>query len=273
MAKSKDRKAQKAKARQESLRKQKAAVAAQPRMLRQNPDLAEALSPKHPLLGYYVNRDWAEARMASVHVIREAPSGQVFSGFLVDTAWRGTKDSYGNFAMVDALAELQERMGQSDPELTLVPLAPEAAVNLIRGGVAWARRWRYPLPAELDIWLRLVDPAPAWGLDMGMFGEGGERPITLGSLDEVARMGRLDPNDIRILPPEGLDWPDDDDLEDAEDEEELADPALSYLDAPASGLWLPPGVSPLTEEAPAPPPTRPKPSGLWLPPSWQPDEK
>src|SRR3954451_24952295 len=100
----KDHKAAKAKARKEAIRKQKAQSSAQPRIYRENPGLAEALSTRHPLVGYYVNPDWEEARMASIHCIRQTLDGQVFAGFLVDLAWKGTKDAYGNFGTNNALA-------------------------------------------------------------------------------------------------------------------------------------------------------------------------
>jgi hypothetical protein len=250
MAKPTDRKARKAKARQEAIRKQKATTTAQPRLFRQNPGLAEALSARHPLVGYFVNQDWTTGRMASVHVIREAESGQVFAGFLVDLMWRGTKDAYGRHGLIDALAELQSRIDARHPEAALVPLDKDAAVNVIRGGIAWARQWRLALPADLDIWLRLVDPAPAWGLDMGIFGDASGHPIVMGTPEEVARIARL-------LPP-GADI-----VEEAFDEEE----EFAGEEAPPrpGGLWLP-GDNLWGAEDAEPPEEEPRgPGGLWLP--------
>ena len=234
MAKANERKARKAKARQEAIRKRKAAATAQPRALRQAPDLAEALSTRHPLVGYFVNDNWAETRLASVHVIREAPSGQVLGGFLVDLMWLGLKDAYGRHGELNALDTLVTTLRKNNPALSLVPMEPDVAVNLIRGGAAWAQRWHYPLPSDLDLWMRLVDPAPAAGLDFSMFGEGGERPQIFGTPEEVARYEHLDIEDQEILPPE-------DEIE--AEAEALAGPPGGQAAGPG-GLWLPGGQAP-----------------------------
>src|SRR5689334_766122 len=128
-----DHKAKKAKQRKEANRKRKAAVISQPRVLRQNPGLAESLSTRFPLLGYYVNDDWQTAKMASVHVIRDAPSGQVHGSFLVDMLEKGTKDSFGNYGELDALGDLQRSLRENHMDFSLIPLAPATAINLIRG--------------------------------------------------------------------------------------------------------------------------------------------
>src|SRR5205814_6377597 len=135
----------------------------------QHPGLGAALSTRYPLVGYFVNDDWTETRLASVHVIREADTGGVVGGFLVDLLERGLKDVYGNYGRAGVLDELQQRATKRGH--AVVPLEAETAVNLIRGGVAWAQRWRFPLPADTALWLRLVDQAPAWGLDLGVFGD------------------------------------------------------------------------------------------------------
>ena len=243
----KDHKAQKAKARKEALRKQKANASAQPRAFRQEPELAAALSTRHPLVGYFVNPGWAEARMASIHVVREAESGQVFAGFLVDIAWVGTKDAYGNYGAIDAIAELQQHRPQE-----VERIVPATEVNLIRGGVVWARRWRYPLPADLNMWLRLVDPLPLGGPDLTVFGENGEKPIILGTPEEVARYEHLDLRKLEIV-------------RDDEDEEADEDEEIEVIDAQPhpSGLWIPGRPDPDS----APTPEAPRKSGLWLP--WQ----
>jgi len=182
----------------------------------------------------------------------------VFAGFLVDMLWRGTKDAYGRYGLVDALAELDRRLDRGRPESALVPMDKDAAVNVIRGGVAWARRWRQPLPPDLDIWLRLVDPAPAWGLDLGVFGDGGERPIIVGTEDELARYGRLIPPEAEIV---DLDVDEDEEDDEEEDEEAPVEPAALR----PGGLWMPgDDLWPAPDEEPPEPEVR-GPGGLWLP--------
>src|SRR6476620_9926346 len=107
--------------------------------------------------------------MAGVVVVREAETGQVFASFLVNTMWRGLKDCFGNYALADALDELESHQRPGQPGY--VPLDPTLAITLIRGGLAWAQRFHYPLQAQYEMWLRLVDPAPAEGLDLRFFGD------------------------------------------------------------------------------------------------------
>lgn len=236
MGKSKDHKAQKAKARQEALRKQKAAVTAQPRFLREHPGLGAALSTRHPLVGYFVNDDWESAHMASVHVIRETETGQVYAGFLVDIWWRGLKDCFGNYDQDDMLPEFRRHARERGHDL--IRLDPATAVNLIRGGLAWAQRFHYPLPTHYEYWLRLVDPAPAEGLDLTVFGENGERPIILGTLEEVERIEGPRMRG-RALPAPGAEAEADEDEGDEEEDEEEADADAPEDDSRSGPRWLP----------------------------------
>ena len=239
MGKSKDHKAQKAKARQEALRKQKAAVTAQPRFLREHPGLSAALSTRHPLVGYFVNDDWERAHMASVHVIRETETGQVYAGFLVDIWWRGLKDCFGNYDQEDMLPEF--RRGARERGHDLIPLDPATAVNLIRGGLAWAQRYRYPLPDRYEYWLRLVDPLPTDGPDLTVFGENGERPIILGTLEEVERIEGRHPERRALRAPQTAttDDADDSDAEDEEDDNEETSDDAPEDNSPSGPRWLP----------------------------------
>jgi hypothetical protein len=223
----KDHKVAKAKARKEAIRKQKAQGSAQPRVYRENPGLGAALSTRHPLVGYYVNPDWEEMGMAVVHCIRQAPAGQVLAGFLVDLAWKGTKDCFGTFGDGDALTELEARRKESaihhgEPYHKLVPLDAADAVNMIRGGVVWARQQRQRLPSDLDRWLRVVDPLPPEGPDLTLFGDGEGHPVILGTPEELG----LDADEWDLLG-DDAEWDDEDeDWDDAEEDEEAADPNL-----------------------------------------------
>lgn len=198
MAKKDERKARKQKERKEAVRKQKAQVVAQPRLLRQHPGLTEALSRRNLLVGYYVNNDWQEAREASVVVIREAETGQVSAVFLIDLMGYGMKDVFGNYGSIDALGELQADLQQGPGHVELVPLDPATAVNIIRGGVAWSRCFHFPLPPELDLWLRLVDPAPADGLDLTMFGDEEGKPEIVPDINDLLALLPEDISDEEI---------------------------------------------------------------------------
>jgi hypothetical protein len=214
--------------------------------LRRNPGLAEALSTRHPLLGYYVNENWAETRMASIHVIRDADTGQVFGGFLVDLAWLGMKDAYGSYAEPDVLGELQRRARPGAP--ALVPIDPELGVTIIRGGVAWAERLDYALPEDLHLWLRVVDPIPPHGISTALFGDGQGHPVIIGTPAELEAAG-FDLDELEVL--------------DERDDEEEPDPVPMPPRRRRSNLWLPGGPPPDPDDPPDDLPRAP--SGLWLP--------
>jgi|GEM_PF-1391169 len=256
----KDHKAQKAKARQEAIRKQKAQVTAQPRVLRENPGLGAALSARHPLVGYFINDDWAAATMASVHCVRDADDGQVIASFLVDVAWKGTKDCYGEAGLGNALAELEGRMADAaamngQVPARLVPVDAALAVNLIRGGVAWARQQRQPLPHDLDLWLRLVDPLPSGGPDLSVFGNGQGQPQISGTLDDLRRSGF--PLDELLRADDAADdaeWDEEEEWEaDDEEDDRIIEGEIIRPAPPAAG---PPAL-------PAPPAWQPRHPGGW----------
>ncbi|MDQ2808257.1 MAG: hypothetical protein M3Z04_15295 [Chloroflexota bacterium] len=252
----KDHKAQKAKARQQAIRKQKAQVNAQPRILRENPGLGPALSPRHPLVGYFVNEDWEVAKMASVHCVRDAGDGQVIASFLVDTAWKGTKDCFGESGLGNAIAELEDRLADmadrhGNLPVKIVPVDAPVAVNLIRGGIAWARQQRQLLPHDLDLWLRLVDPLPPGGPDLSGFGNGAGQPLIIGTLDELL-LGGLPLDDL-------LGDAEDDDVEwDEEDEWEADDDSIIEGEI----IALPP-AAPGPPPAPAPTDWQPRRPAGW----------
>lgn len=235
-----DHKAQKAKARQQAIRKQKAQVTAQPRILRENPGLGAALALRHPLVGYFINKDWADTKIASVHCIRTADDGQVVASFLVDTAWQGTTDCYGESGLGDALGEWNNRLADAadlsgKPALQLVPVDAALAINLIRGGIAWARQQRRSLPNNLDLWLRAVDPLPPAGPDLRVFGDGQGKPVIADDRDELLLGDELLDDEIV--------WADEDEW-DAEDDGILEGEILAPAPPALGQLSLPPAWQP-----------------------------
>ena len=69
-----------------------------PKMMQRDPALREALNHRHPLVECLINKDWQEHDMAIVIVVRSAPIGMVYSGFLVDLLGLGLKDVIGDYA-------------------------------------------------------------------------------------------------------------------------------------------------------------------------------
>jgi hypothetical protein len=171
--KGKTRKKKRARARQQGI----------PKMLRQNPALREALNYRHPLVGCRINKDWQEHGMAIVIVARMAPTGMVFSGFLVDVLGFGLKDVMGDYGVSDNdLGEYEFLEGVHGTDL--IDCDYDLASNLVYGGLIWARKWQFKPPKEHKIWMRLLEPRNLDDVKLDRFGKDGE-PFIIIPGDEI----------------------------------------------------------------------------------------
>lgn len=181
MARKKKQKADKRKA-----RKKKQARARQqgiPKMLQQNPVLREALNYRHPLVTCRINTDWQEHGMAIVFVARRAPTGMVFSGFLVDVLGFGLKDVMGDYGVSDNdLGEYEFLEGVYGTDL--IDCDYDLVSDLVYGGLVWARKWQFKLPRDYKIWMRLLEPRNLETIDLDRFGKDGE-PLIIVPEDDI----------------------------------------------------------------------------------------
>ena len=169
-----------AKKREQKLRKQKAIKAAMPAILRHNPLLAEALKHHYPLHSCLINEKWHEAKMANIFISREATSGIVIAGFLVDLLGRGLKDAWGNYGLdQDDLKRTKSKVEKDG--MKLVPCELSLAGSIIHGGVEWAEKWGAKLPRDYKVWMRILDPIDTGEIDLHLFGRNG-KPLFI--LDE-----------------------------------------------------------------------------------------
>lgn len=171
-----------AKRRKEIRKRQKAKKTSLPALLRQEPLLLEALNYHHPLVTCLINENWREHRMASIYVIRDAPTGFVFSGFLVDLAGLGLKDAWGNYGLSEAEIERLKLKASANDD-TLIPCEPSVANTIVHGGITWAKKWNFRLPKEHKIWLRLLEPVNQNRVDVELFGENGKPFLVLSEND------------------------------------------------------------------------------------------
>lgn len=172
------KKSKKEKKRKEAIKQKKAKTRALPKLLR-NEALLEALSSRLPLVECLINEDWQEEKLANVFVIREGPGGLVFSSFVVDLADRGLRDARGSVGA--SLSDLERIKAESSGAgFPLVQLDKDLAEKIVHGGIAWAGKWGYKLPREYQVWIRLLDPPPPSGIDLGLFGVDGKpfHPVT-----------------------------------------------------------------------------------------------
>ena len=170
------KKSRKQKANKRKTRKKKQARAKQqgiPKMLQSNPALREALNCRHPLVNCKINKDWQEHGMAIVIVARMAPSGIVYSGFLVDVLGLGLKDVMGNYGVSEnefGGYEFLDGVRAAD----LIDCDYSLASDLVYGGLGWARKWQFKPPKDYKIWMRLLEPRNLDTIDLDRFGKDGE---------------------------------------------------------------------------------------------------
>ncbi|MEA1946351.1 MAG: hypothetical protein U9N83_03495, partial [Thermodesulfobacteriota bacterium] len=142
-----------------------------------------ALDHRHPLVSCLINGGWDEGRMANILIVREAPTGLVLSAFLVDLAGLGLKDTWGNYGL--SKADIQKTKSKAAASgIHMIPCDLSLASSIVYGGVAWAKKWRFKLPPEYKIWLRLLEPVDQKEIDPELFGENG-RPFLILDEDEL----------------------------------------------------------------------------------------
>ena len=179
----KSEKQRRAKKKKNINKRHKAKKLALPRLLRKEPLLNEALDHRHPLVSCLINEGWDEGRMANILIVREAPTGLVLSAFLVDLAGLGLKDTWGNYGLNNA--DIQRTKSKAASSGTrMIPCNLSLASSIVYGGIAWAKKWRFKLPPEYKIWLRLLEPVDQKEIDLELFGENG-KPFLILDEDEL----------------------------------------------------------------------------------------
>lgn len=154
-----------------------------PKILQHNPALREALNWRHPLAGCLINSEWQENGMAIVMIKRRAPNGLVFGSFLIDLLGRGLKDVMGNYGLLaEEVDQLDLGPVMEAPEM--IPCDIELAADLVYGGLAWAKKWRFHLPRDYKLWLRLLAPRSLEAVDLSRFGQDGKPFLIVGQVDD-----------------------------------------------------------------------------------------
>jgi hypothetical protein len=209
----KDKKQKHAKKRQEARKRQKAKVQSQPKLLRKDPVFKVALNHRHPLVACFINEAWEEYQLANVFVIRETPFGLVLANFLVDIAGVGLKDAWGDYGFSEADIE-NIKVENTASGNALIPCDLSLINDLVYGGIFWAKKWKFRLPKNYAIWLRLLEPVDQKDVKLDLFGENG-KPMLFLDEDDIDRVIKkeLDPQILKDnlavdkdgLPPATLD--------------------------------------------------------------------
>jgi hypothetical protein len=168
-------------------RRQKAHQQSLPKILRQDPLLREALNFQHPLKECLINQKWKEHRAATIFFIRQGPSGFVYSCFLVDLAGFGLKDVWGDYGLTQTDIEVIKSQAAEEEHL-LISCDPNFAETIVYTAIEWAQKWKFKLPREYKIWLRLLAPLDPSKIDLDLFGENG-KPLLVMDEDDLDRLG------------------------------------------------------------------------------------
>lgn len=148
----------------------------------------------------YLNRNWRESGLASIHVLRRVPGGGLALGaFLVDIWCLGLKDAWGRLDIT--MEQFREMMDRYPAEADLVRVDVGVAQRLVAGGIRFARQNSFRLPAKYERWTALLgeipDPASA---DLSDFSADGKL-CYVGEMEDLRR--RL----VRRTPQEFLQQP------------------------------------------------------------------
>ncbi len=185
----------------------------------------------------YVNRDWREAGMISMHVLRRrADGGHSMGGFLIDPWCIGLKDAYGRQDMT--ASEFRENViDHLSRNMDLERVSVDLARRLVAGAVRFSHQNGFRLPHKWERWTRVLGDIGDWRTaDLSEFGVGGKLRY-VGDIDDLRRrlVGSkleqfLDRGDVEFLMgPSGMDFNASDEPEDIEweldeEDEDNADP-------------------------------------------------
>lgn len=153
-----------------------------PAILRRNPILEEALRHYHPLHSCLISKDWRNEKMATIFVVRKAPTGLVMAAFLIDLTGFGLKDVWGDYGLTQGdIDTIKSKFDEDDSTLELCDLS--VASSIIYGGVEWAKRHAIRLPRDYKVWMRILAPINADDIDLDLFGVDGNPIFMLGEND------------------------------------------------------------------------------------------
>jgi hypothetical protein len=126
----------------------------------------QAPPSEYPLEHALINDDWKDTRSARIGIVRRHPeSGLLISEFLVDLDGFGLRDCFApRRTTPEALQEYLRREKRVRAE-------PDLCAALVHGAVAWANKFRFPLPKDTH---KALDMLPEAGECPVAFGRDGE---------------------------------------------------------------------------------------------------
>jgi hypothetical protein len=183
------------------------------------------------IVACYVNADWRDAGIATIHVLKRIPGGHAMAAFLVDLWCIGLKDAYGRLDILPS--EFDEGLDRARADMEIARIDPALALRLIRGSIRFARQNGFRLPSKYDRWVSLLgDVGDCSSADLSDFGiDGGLRYV--GTMEDLRKrligcsveqfMSRKDVHYIIGSPVRSWSADDEDDLNDDVDDADDTD--------------------------------------------------
>ncbi len=135
----------------------------------------------------YVNSEWREEGLASIHMLRSTPGGShAMAVFLVDLWCAGLKDAWGHLNL--SMEDFEEHLDRARRSMELERMDPDLARKLVAGGIRFARQNGFRLPVHYERWVNLAGGTEGDinSADLSFFGKAGGLEW-VGPLDDLRR--------------------------------------------------------------------------------------
>jgi hypothetical protein len=108
----------------------------------------------------------------------------------------GLKDAWGDYGFSEA--DIEDIKAEVSGGNALISCDLSLVNDVVYGGIFWARKWKFKLPKDYAIWLRLLEPVDQKDIRLDLFGENG-KPVLLLDEDDVDRLieEEFDPRILR----------------------------------------------------------------------------
>jgi len=79
----------------------------------------------------------------------------------VDLAGCGLKDVWGDCGL--DMTDIEEILAETENQwFAVIPCELSLANTIVHGAVQWTKKWKYQLPKDYQIWLRLLEPVDTY---------------------------------------------------------------------------------------------------------------
>lgn len=179
----------------------------------------------------FIGKDWREHGLANLIVTKRRDDGSVdFGVFIVDTWCLGVKDAFGEADVPESA--FRENIDEQLPEDLREPIHPSCAKKLIEGAIAYAEGLGFSPHRDFRKARRVLS-----GLDATLcptsftFGRDGRPCYVPGDDDTPERIQRVLAILEAALGPDGFDFEDPDEEDEADDDGLVRDELMDFLDA------------------------------------------